>query len=146
MTTFILVLLLALALVTGAWLKLGPGPDERRQGRLRTRAIDAGYRVRLVGREEREQHDLPVACWYVATDGPRPERAERWWVRRNAGWLDVAAGEILPVPLRVPAGVVAVHCSPDEVAVAWNEQDESEVEAVMALLATLRGQGRVSST
>lgn len=146
MTTFVLVLLAALALVASAWLKLGPGPDERRQGRLRTRAIQAGCRVRLVGREERERYGMPVACWYVLADGPRPERAERRLVRRGEAWADADAGEPVAMPYAVPAGVVALHCTPDEVAVAWTEREERELQGVLALLATLRGQGGTLST
>ncbi len=145
MTTFLLVLLVALALVVGAWLKLGPGPDERRQGRLRTRAMDAGCRVRLVGRDERERYGLPLACWYVVVDGPLPERAERCLVRHGEGWVDAAGGPIA-MPAGVPAGVVAMRCSPDEVAVAWDEREEDELAAVLALLATLRGQGCAAFT
>lgn len=142
MMAFVVVSLVALALVVGAWLKLGPGPDERRQARVRAQALAAGCRVRLVGREERERHALPAACWYVMADVQPPAgAAERLLLRRGTGWVDATGS--LPVHLRVevPAGVQALRRGADDVAVAWDERDEGELAGVLALLASLRGQG-----
>lgn len=138
MTTFLMVLVVAVAFVAGAWLRLGPSPEERRRGRLRAQAMAAGYRVRYVDAGERAGLGIPEGCWWYVLPRVDESRAEQDLVRFAGTWRSPGSDAEVPGP-PVPPGVAAVRLGPEGVALAWSEAAAEPLDAVLAALDSLAG-------
>lgn len=127
MKLFVGSLLIALALVVGAWIKLAPSADERRLGALREAASRRGLKLRWVSMAEAGRLALPAGLtWYGLALTGTPSGAEATCVAVRQGdvwrWAEGAGPDAFLQ--EVPAGIHALKVGDGWLQVAWDEQDE----------------------
>lgn len=128
MDLFVWSLIIGLALVVGAWIRLAPSADDRRLAALREAAARRGLKLRWISGVERDRLGLPPGLTWYGVQGPDTASGNGSAcvaVCREGVW-QWAEGVGPEVVLQdVPTGIRALQIGGGLLQAAWDERDEA---------------------
>lgn len=126
MDLFVWSLIIGLAFVVGAWIRLAPSADERRLAALRDAAARRGLKLRWISGAERERLGIPPGLTWYGLQGPDTASgngAASVAVLRGGVWQWVEGVGPEVVLQDVPTGISALQIGGGVLQAAWDERD-----------------------